>query len=203
MTEAFATIQMPAEIGPNRQATLRCKVFTGAGGNVMPLHASSKLFPRCLTTDRTPTGLRPTRTCLTAYNGSTIKQYGTLDTAIDWKPEGKNVTNRLHTRWYIADTPGPAILGLPSCSKLGIVELNCVVSFHHQKPTQQKPTTECQQVQKDLTNLQPLNKAYPDRFEGIGHFPGTYHITLWNDARPVVHAPQKCQIAMWPLVHEN
>ena len=146
-------------------------------------------------TDGTPTGLRPTRTCLTAYNGSTIKQYGTLDTAIDWKPEGKNVVNRLHTRWYIADTPGPAILGLPSCSKLGTVELNCGVSFCWKKPTQQKPTTECQQVQKDLTNLQPLNtkedliKAYPDIFEGIGRFQGTYLITLWNDARPVVHAP--------------
>ena len=68
---------------------------------------------------------------------------------------------------------------------------------------------ECQQVQKGLTNLQPLNtkedliKAYPDRFEGIGCFPGTYHITLRNDARPVVHAPQKCPIAMQPLVCEK
>ena len=209
MTEAFATGQMPAEIGPNRQATLKCKVDTGTGGNVMPPCAFSKLFPRHVTTDGTPTGLRPTRTCLTAYNGSIIKQYGTLDTAIDWKPEGKNVINRLHTGWYIADTPGPAILGLPSCLKLGIVELNCAVSFCWKKPTQQKPTAEHQQVQKDLTNLQPLNtkenliKAYPDRFEGIGHFPGTYHITLQNDARPVVHAPQKCPIAMWPLVHEK
>ena len=129
MTEAFATVQMPAKIGPNKQATLRCKVNTGTGGNVMPLHAFSKLFQRCVTTDGTPTGLRPTRTCLTAYNGSTIKQYGTLDTAIDWKPEGKNVINRLHTQWYIADTPGPTILGLPSCSKLRIVELNCAVSL--------------------------------------------------------------------------
>ena len=94
----------------------------------------------------------------------------------------------------MVDTPGPAILGLLSCSKLGIVELNCAVSFH-QKPTQQKPSTEHQQIQKDLTNLQPLNtkedliKAYPDRFEGIGHFPGTYPITLQNDLKPVVHAP--------------
>ena len=89
------------------------------------------------------------------------------------------------------------------------MELNCAVSFHQKKPTQQKPTTELQQVQKDLTSLQPLNtkedliKAYPDRFEGIGHFPGTYHITLWNDARPVVHAPQKFPLAMYPLVHEK
>ena len=79
--------------------------------------------------------------------------------------------------------------------KLGIVELNCAVCFHWKKLTQQKPTTECQQVQKDLTNLQQLNtkedliKAYPDRFEGIGHFPGTHHITVWNDAKPIVHAP--------------
>ena len=118
---------MPAEIGPSRQATLRCKVDTSTGGNVMPLHAFSKLNTRCVTTDRTPKGLRQTRTHLTAYNGSTIKQYGTLDTAIDWKPKGKNIINRLHTQWYIADTPGPAILGLSSCSKLGIVELNCAV----------------------------------------------------------------------------
>ena len=117
MTEAFAAVQTPTEIGPNQQATLKCKVNTGTGGNVMPLLAFSKLFPRCVTTDGTPTGLRPTRTCLTAYNGSTIKQYRTLDTAIDWKPEGKNVINRLHTQWYIADTPGPAISGLLSCSK--------------------------------------------------------------------------------------
>ena len=164
---------MSAEIGPNQQTTLRCKVDTGTGGNVMPLCAFSKLFPRCVTTDGTPTGLRPTRAHLTAYYGSTIKQYGMLDTAINWKPEGKNITNQLHTQWYISNTPGPAILELPSCSKLGIVELSCTVHFCQKKLTQQKTTTECQQVQKNLTNLQQLNtkddliKAYPDRFEGI------------------------------------
>ena len=89
------------------------------------------------------------------------------------------------------------------------MELNCAVHFHQKKLTQQKPTTECKQVQKHLTNLQRLKtkedliKAYPDRFEGIGHFPGTYHITLQNDPKPVVHAPQKCPIAMQPLVHEK
>ena len=68
---------------------------------------------------------------------------------------------------------------------------------------------EHQQVLKDLTDLKQLNtkedliKAYPNRFEGIGCFPGTYHITLQNDARPVIHALQKCQIVMWPLVCEK
>ena len=34
-----------------------------------------------------------------------------------------------------------------------------------------------------------LIKAYPDRFEGIRKFPGTYHIYLKEDAIPVVHTP--------------
>ena len=78
MTEAFATVQMPAEIGPNQQATLKCKVDTGTGGNIMPLHAFSKLFPRHVTTDGTPTGLMPTRTSLTAYNRLSLKNESAL-----------------------------------------------------------------------------------------------------------------------------
>ena len=208
-TEAFATVLMPAEIGPNKLATLKCKVDTGTGGNVMPLHAFAKLFPRHINTDGSPRGLKSSTTCLTAYNGSKIPQFGTLDTAIDWTPKGKYVANVLRTRWYIADTLGPAILGLPSCAKLGIVELNCAVNLQKRKLVQQKkPTTEGRNVNQDHQHLNspPLNtkedliKAYPDRFKGIGHFPGTYHITLCSDAKPIVHAPRKCPIAMRPLV---
>ena len=32
---------------------------------------------------------------------------------------------------------------------------------------------------------------------------GTYHITLCSDAKPIIHAPWKCLIAMWPLVCEK
>ena len=120
---------MPAEIGPHQCGTLKCKVDTGAGGNVMPLQAFAKLFPRCINADGSPRGLKPSTTCLTAYNRSKITQFGTLDTTIDWAPKGKNVINHLWTQWYIADTPGPASLGLSSHAKLGIVELNCAVNL--------------------------------------------------------------------------
>ena len=96
-TEAFATVEMPAEIGPHQCGTLKCKVDTGAGGNVMPLQAFTKLFPRHINSDGLATGLKPSTTCLTAYNGSKINQFGTLDTAIDWAPKGKNVINHLQT----------------------------------------------------------------------------------------------------------
>ena len=60
-----------------------------------------------------------------------------------------------------------------------------------------------------MKNLKPINskddliKAYPDRFEGIGKFPGTYHIYLKEDAIPVVHTPRKCPIAIRPLVDKK
>ena len=135
---------MPAEIGPSQLVTLKCKVDTGAGGNVMPLCTFTKLFPRCINADGSPRGLKSSTTCLTAYNGSKIPQFGTLDTAIDWTPKGQKVANHLQTQWYIADTPGPAILGLPSCAKLGIVELNCAVNLQKKLVQQKKLTTRTQ-----------------------------------------------------------
>ena len=42
MTEAFATVDMP--VASKKRASLRCKVDTGTGGNVMPLQAFAKLF---------------------------------------------------------------------------------------------------------------------------------------------------------------
>ena len=33
--------------------------------------------------------------------------------------------NKIDTTFSVANTPGPAILGLPSCSRLRIVNFNC------------------------------------------------------------------------------
>ena len=114
----------------------------------------------------------------------------------------------MDTTFYVAETPGPAILGLPSCSRLRIVHLNCSVQFRkHGKPI--TPCPEREKVQQDMKKLGPINsredliKAYPDRFEGIGKFPGTYHIYLKEDAIPVVHQPRKCPIAIRPLVDKK
>ena len=209
-TEAFTRNVIPADIGKCHLAKVKCKVDTGAGGNVMPLRTFAKLFPTKFDEDGSPTGLNPSTTRLTAYNGSPIKQFGTFNTHVDWTPKGSRTTRRLHTQWYVADTPGPAILGLSACHKLGIVELNCAVDLHQTRTTQQRtPTTECQRIQdvlgtlKTLSSREDLINEYPDRFDGIGRFPGTYHITLREDAKPVVHAPCKCPIAMRPLVREK
>ena len=206
MTEAFATVDMP--VPSKKRASLRCKVDTGAGGNVMPLRAFAKLFPNWLTKTRMPVGLRKCNTKLRAYNGTNIPQLGALETTITWKDEETKEVNKMDTTFYIADTPGPAILGLPSCSRLRIVNLNCSVQLRkHGQPI--KSSKEREKVKQDMKNLKPINskddliKAYPDRFEGIGKFPGTYHIYLKEDAIPVVHTPRKCPIAIRPLVDKK
>ena len=61
-TEAFTTVKMPADIGPNQLRRVHCKVDTSAGGNVMPPHVFQKLFPSQLDTNGKPTGLWSTIT---------------------------------------------------------------------------------------------------------------------------------------------
>ena len=90
LTKTWETITVPAEIGLNQHGSLRCKVNTGASGNIMPLHVFAKLFPRHITRDGKPTGLHPCDTTLMAHNGSNIPQFGALDTAIDWTPKTIN-----------------------------------------------------------------------------------------------------------------
>ena len=72
---------------------------------------------------------------LRAYNRTNIPQLGALDTPITWNNEETKEVNKIDTTFYVANTPGPAILGLPSCNRLMIVNLNCSVQLRkHGKP---------------------------------------------------------------------
>ena len=62
--------------------------------------------------------------------------------------------NKMDTTFYIANTPGPAILGIPSCSRLRIVNLNCFVQLRkHGQPV--KVSKEREKVKQDMKNLKP------------------------------------------------
>ena len=163
-TEAFTIMMMPADIGPSQLGKVCCKVDTDAGGNVMPLHVFQKLFPSPLDANGKPTGLCPTVTQLTTYNGSAIPELGAHDTVIKWRPRPHGPPMHVHTWWYIADTSRPAILGLPSSSKLGIMQMNCTVQFaHKQEDTTNLPrrsATEHDKVADDLSHLWTLAAQY-------------------------------------------
>ena len=89
----------------------------------------------------------------------------------------KQKVHKMDTAFYVADTSRPAILGLPSCSMLRIVHLDCSVQFRkHGKPI--KLSKEKGKGKQDMKNLKQINskddliKAYLDQFEGIRKFPG-------------------------------
>ena len=84
--------------------------------------------------------------------------------------------------FYVADTPGPAIMGLPSCRALQLVTMHCEISSNEHDSA--------------ITTKEDLRKIYPDRFEGIGNFDGEFHITTDLNVTPVVHAPRRCSIHM-------
>ena len=110
MTQAWGTGNLPAKVEQKRCGSLRFKVNTGTGGNLMPLCVFDKLFHRCITATGRPTGLSPCNNSLTAYNGSNIPHLGVLDTAMEWLPKGHKHSRHLHIQWYVADSPGAAIL---------------------------------------------------------------------------------------------
>ena len=172
--EVYATLRITLKDRPDTPATLRVKVDTGAQGNVMPLRTFQRMYPSNIDTEGIPVrgSLEHRDTILTAYNGQLIRQYGTT------RLKCVHETTTHEAEFFVADTPGPVILGLPSCRKLNLVTLNCAVSEHP----------------PPLNSKEDLQRLYPDCFKGIGKFRETFHITLDPAVTPVVHAPRRCPI---------
>ena len=210
--EAYTTIQLPASASRKGTASLCVKVDTGAGGNVLPLYVFRCLYPDQISPAGLPTGLDHINTRLTAYNGSHIPLYGALWGPITWQPNCPGACpHRVKSYWYVADTPGPAILGLPSSEKLAVVKMNCAITIRqpctHPPPVSttaatNKPAT-VPEAAKPIRSTDDLINEFPDRFKGIHRFPSKYRIWLHHDAHPVIHAPRKCPIALHPKVKEH
>ena len=213
--EAFTVIKLPASASSKGTASVHVKIDTGPGGNILPHHLFQQLHPKQTSPDGLPISLDPVCTKLTAYNGSLIPLYGILHGPILWQPNTPGAQPcMIHSCWYIADTPGPALLGLPVCKKLAVVQVNCTVgttqpnkSLTGTTPTQAaraaKPLTARTLKSKCIKSTDDLMREFPDRFTGIGKFPGEYKIQLHPHAHLVIHAPRKCLIALCSKVMEH
>ena len=185
-------MHLPADFDAKTNASIPIKVDTRAGGNVMPLQVFQRLFPKQMNLNGEPTVLETSTIKLTAYNGTWILQYGVLRCLLVWRP-GNGVKPRcIQTKWYVADLPGPAILGLPTSERLKVITLNCAVRITHELPKLLDKESH-NMVRHDGTSLypvvqtpksgyisskEPLIKDYPNHFEGTGRFPGSYQIHL-------------------------
>ena len=97
-----------------------------------------------------------------------------------------------HGRWYdttffLVDTEGPGIIGLPSLRQLDLVTLHCVVQAEEQS---------IQSNENNGVRIDDLLKQYPNKFDCIGNFHGEYHIVTDPQVQPVIHAPRKCPIQL-------
>ena len=203
--EVYTMVQLPASASRKGTASLHVKVDTGAGGNVLPLCVFKHLYPNWISPAGLPTGLDHISTRLTAYNGSHTPLYGTLHGPITWWLGSPGaLPHKVHSYWYVADTPGPAILGAPSCERLDVVKMNCAttVAQPDTKPPSPAPAPTAT-ADKSIKSTDDLIKEFPDWFTWIGRFPDEYTIQLCSDVHPVIHAPRKCPIALCPKVKEH
>ena len=173
--------------GRSHTADLKVKIDTGAQGNILPLRIFRRMFPEKLTAEGYPSHgsvANRSNTTLSAYNGSRILQYGSITLPCRYR-----CSEWVYAEFFLIDTNGPAILGLPYSRQLKLVTLQCAID----KGTCGLHATGDHSPVKSVEDLKQL---YADRFDSLGHFPGTYHIVLDPNVQPTIRASRKCPIQM-------
>ena len=191
-TEAFASLDI---ILPNRKGDhkLKIKMDTGAEENTLPLRTFQQMFSEYVDWNgqRRPGTTQKEVVVLTAYNGSSIPQHGSIQIQCAYKGEWGCV------KFFIVTSNGPTILGLPSLQDWRLVTLHCsiqrtkCVPVNHEINTPVTPSDNT-----PINSTKDLIEAYPDQFDRIGNFAGKYHIVLRPNNHPIVHAHRKCPIHM-------
>ena len=100
---------------------------------------------------------------------------------------GANDQQWTSSEFFIAETPGPVIIGLRTSQAMKFITVHCDA---HDIKTSNDDKIKCEPI-KDMNHLM---SQYSDRFNGIGKFPGQYHIDLKDDHIPVVCPPRKYPI---------
>ena len=186
-SEVYANINIKIDNNNKIPASLKVKVDTGAEGNILPLRIFQQMYPRKIDARGIPKtdSIEQKNTTLIAYNGSVIKQFGSIMIPCSYADSPWH-----QEEFYITDVSGPAILGLQGSTKLKLVTLHC--------PIQTSP-----QLTKDvpITDTHHLQQSYPDRFQGLGEFHGNLHITLKENSQPVIQPPRKYPIQLVPEIN--
>ncbi|KAL9956099.1 hypothetical protein ACROYT_G037526 [Oculina patagonica] len=198
LDEIFVSIQVSLPQSSYRKTTLKAKLDTGAQGNILPMRLYREMFPHQIERDGKvkPNALSPSNVVLTAYGGSRINHHGIVTIPCSYGDENSTAS------FYVTDTPGPAILGLPTSPDLNLLKFNCTIQAEHlytSNASDARSIANPPEQPKEpppIRNKQDLIAQYPDCFNGIGKFQGEYHITLDPSVPPVVHPPRRVPISL-------
>ena len=192
--DIMATVDVRLPGNPDKPATMKCKIDTGAQGNVLPLRTFKKMCPSMVDECGLPTSEAVRRqpfTRLDAYNGTEIVQHGVIKLTIRY---GHTRSGWITADFYVAETPGPIIIGKNTSEQLKIITVNIA-----------DVTLKVSQADKTSTPV-PDNAAltalYPNQFTGLGKFPGKYHIDIDSEAKPVVRTPRRYPIHLKDEIQE-
>ena len=158
----------------------KCKVDTGAQGNVLPLRTFEKMFPNMMDGNTPRYGSLVKQAPfvkLQAYNGSEIVEVGKMQfgESSDWTV----------AEFFIAETPGPIIIGKKTSQILKIITINSMSEMTI------RVIHNITQETVGIPDKESLLELYPDRFMGLGKFPGKYHIDMKPDAEPAIRPPRR------------
>ena len=114
--QAFVTLTAKSEYATR---DIKCKIDTGAEGNVMPASVYRSLVPTTHSSTETLPGVQPTQTRLIAFGGHTVEMYGTCYLTLTHKERSERCL------FHVSKSEGPVLLGLPTCNALQLV------TFHY------------------------------------------------------------------------
>ena len=180
--KAFTKLNMsynnPAVGGP-----LRLKVVTRVGGNTLPLRTYHQMFgniPKNKFLAPEPAAK------LTSYSGHSIPCRGSIVLQLS-KPSGQSQSHR----FYVADVPGTAILGLPSCNKLNILTLDTestTFGMSNLEVDRLCTTRSIAPESFNLNNIEDVKWCFPECFDTIGKLHGDTKLNFKPDSTPYIDA---------------
>ena len=118
--EVYATVGVEMSRQGNTKTTLKAKIDTEAQCNVRPLHIYSQMFSRNINEQGLPKhgALHPSDAVLVTYGGSKIKHLGIVTIPCSYN------NKKAKTNFYVTETPGPAIIGLPTATDMDLLKFN-------------------------------------------------------------------------------
>lgn len=198
-SEAYATLHV-RYANTTAEKTLRLKVDTGAGGNTLPVSKFKQMFPVSNTNEI----LKP-EPCvtLTSYSGNKIPCIGSITLQI----RKQSQTHYSNAKFFVVDVNGPAIVGLPTCTSLGLVNINvdAMDGVLADEPREYPPKQPSQPLKTPMPgtkfhSVEDLMAWFPDCFDGIGHFRGEEHLQVRDDASPFIDPPRRVSIHLGPKI---
>ena len=104
-------------------------------------------------------------------------------------------------QFFLSTVHDTIFLGHPACHRLNMYTLqieNMALKFnqHQLQPQLRLDTTETKQKISSCNSADDLKKTFWTCFDGIGNFPGEYHITVDANIQPRQHARRKVPIEL-------